>query len=106
MAFAPNDNSLSSDQDANWFLVKARIKPQISYSTIRSLSTLNQNYKWDTKIKFTNEYCFNLHYYGVFIDQFYVVRIPPYVHIKVEEQNWIPTKNIEDKFEGIKIYDQ
>ena len=25
---------------------------------------------------------------------------------KVEERNWIPTKNIEDKFEGKKIYDQ
>ena len=70
------------------------------------LSTLNQNYKWDTKIKFTNEYCFNIHYYSVFIDQFYVVGIPSYVHIKVEEQNCTPTKNIEDKFEWIKIYGQ
>jgi len=66
------------------------------------LSTLNQNYKWGTKIKFANEYCFNLHYYSVFIDQFYVVGIPSYVHIKVE-QNCTPTKNIEYK---IKIYDQ
>ena len=35
MTFAFNDNILLSDQDTNRFLVKARIKSQISYSIIK-----------------------------------------------------------------------
>ena len=34
MASAPDNSSLSSDQDSNQFLVQAGIKPQISYSLI------------------------------------------------------------------------
>ena len=34
MAFAPDDSSLSSNQDTNQFLVLAEIEPQISYTTI------------------------------------------------------------------------
>ena len=34
MVSAPNNNSLSSNQDTSRFLVEAGIEPQISYSTI------------------------------------------------------------------------
>ena len=39
MVSAFNDNSLSSDQDTNWFLVLAEIEPHISYSTIRDFTS-------------------------------------------------------------------
>ena len=39
MAFAPDDSSLSSDQDTNQFLVLAEIEPQISYTTIRDFTS-------------------------------------------------------------------
>ena len=35
MTSVPDDNSLSSDQDTNQFLVYTKIELQISYSTIR-----------------------------------------------------------------------
>ena len=35
MTFAPDDNSLSSDQDTNQFLVLVGIELQISYTTIK-----------------------------------------------------------------------
>ena len=38
IAFAPYDNSLSSNQDTNWFSVQAGIKPQISYLIIRDFT--------------------------------------------------------------------
>ena len=38
MASAPDDSSLSSDQDTNRFLVQAGIEPQISYTTIRDFT--------------------------------------------------------------------
>ena len=40
MAFAFDDNFLSSNQDTNRFLVLARIEPQISFSTIRDFTNL------------------------------------------------------------------
>ena len=44
MVSAPDDSSLSSDQDTNQFLVQAGIEPQISYTTIRDFtSCANQN---------------------------------------------------------------
>ena len=39
MASAPDDSSLSSDQDINQFLVYAGIEPQISYTTIRDFTS-------------------------------------------------------------------
>ena len=33
--FALDDSSLPSDQNINWFLMKAKIESQISYSTIK-----------------------------------------------------------------------
>ena len=39
MASAPDDNSLSSDQGINKFLVQAGIEPQISYTTIRDFTS-------------------------------------------------------------------
>ena len=39
MTFAPDHNSLSSDQDTNQFLVYAKIEPQISYTTIRDFTS-------------------------------------------------------------------
>ena len=39
MAFAPDDSSLSSDQDTNQFLVEAGIESQISYTTIRDFTS-------------------------------------------------------------------
>ena len=49
MKYAYNDNSLSSNQDTNRFLVYVGIEPQISYSTIRDFTkgmfgTLNVDY--------------------------------------------------------------
>ena len=38
MASAPDDSSLSSDQDTNQFLVYAGIETQIFYTTIRNLT--------------------------------------------------------------------
>ena len=38
MAFAPDNSSLSSDQDTNRFLVQAEIELQISYSTIKEFT--------------------------------------------------------------------
>ena len=35
MAAAPDDSSLSLDQDINQFLVEAEIEPQFSYTTIK-----------------------------------------------------------------------
>ena len=35
MASAPDDNSLSSDQDTNQFLMYVEIELQISYTTIK-----------------------------------------------------------------------
>ena len=39
MASAPDDSSLSSDQDTNQFLVEAGIESQISYTTIRDFTS-------------------------------------------------------------------
>ena len=39
MASAPDDSSLSSDQDINQFLVYAGIEPKISYTTIRDFTS-------------------------------------------------------------------
>ena len=39
MVSAPNNNSLSSNQDTSRFLVEAGIEPQISYSTIRDFTS-------------------------------------------------------------------
>ena len=38
MAYAPDDNSLSLDQDTNQFLVQAGIELQISYIIMRNFS--------------------------------------------------------------------
>ena len=38
MASAPDNSFLSSDQDINQFLVKAEIKLQISYTTIKNFT--------------------------------------------------------------------
>ena len=39
MVSAPNDNSLSSNQDTNQFLVQAEIELQISYTTMRDFTS-------------------------------------------------------------------
>ena len=39
MTSTPNDSSLSSNQDIDWFLVYMGIEPQISYSTIRDFTS-------------------------------------------------------------------
>ena len=39
MTYAPDNNSLSSEQDTNEFLLLAEIEPQISYTTIRDFTS-------------------------------------------------------------------
>ena len=47
MVSAPNNNSLSSNQDTSRFLVEAGIEPQISYSTIGDFTSwANRNSLW------------------------------------------------------------
>ena len=40
MVSAPDDSSLSSDQDINQFFMYAEIEPQISYTTIKHFTSL------------------------------------------------------------------
>ena len=49
MTSAPDDSSLSSDQDTNQFLVQVGIEPQISYTTIKDFTK-----KWQILTYFQN----------------------------------------------------
>ena len=49
MVFAPDDSSLSLDQDTNQFLVWAEIEPQISYTTIRDFTN---RVNWNPQVSF------------------------------------------------------
>ena len=39
MTSAPDDSFLLLDKDTNWFLVYAKIEPQISFSTIKNFTS-------------------------------------------------------------------
>ena len=50
MTFAPDDNSLSSDQNTNQFLVQARIESQISYIIIKNFTSWANVETWKHEI--------------------------------------------------------